>query len=40
MSGLIDEGQKGALCREREEEKPWRIVQHNEGTEHSKEDSR
>ena len=40
MSGLIYEGQKGALYREREENMPWRIVQHDEGREHSEEDSR
>ena len=33
MSGLIDEGQKGALRREREEEVPWRIIQHDEARE-------
>jgi hypothetical protein len=33
LSGLIDEGQKGALRREREEEMPRRIVQHDEARE-------
>jgi hypothetical protein len=33
LSGLIDEGQEGALRREREEEMPWRIVQHDEARE-------
>ena len=33
MSGLIDEGKKGALRREREEEVPWRIAQHDEARE-------
>jgi hypothetical protein len=33
LSGLIDEGQKGALRREREEEMPWRIAQHDEARE-------
>jgi hypothetical protein len=33
LNGLIDEGQKGALRREREEEMPWRIAQHDEARE-------
>jgi hypothetical protein len=36
LSGLIDEGQKEALYsyfREREEEMPWSIAQHDEARE-------
>ena len=33
MSGLIDEGQKGALRRDREGEMPWRIAQPYEARE-------
>jgi hypothetical protein len=40
LSGLIGEGQKGALCREREEKMPFKIGQPDKGTEHSEEDSR
>ena len=40
MSGLIDEGQKGALRRERQEEIPLRKAQSDDDREHSEEDSR
>jgi hypothetical protein len=40
LNGLIDEGQKGALYRELEEEIPLSITQPDENREHSKEDSR
>jgi hypothetical protein len=33
LSGLIDESEKGALRREREEEMPLRIAQHDEARE-------
>jgi hypothetical protein len=33
LSGLIDEGQKGALRRGREKQMPWRIAQHDEARE-------
>ena len=40
MSGLIDEGQKGALRREREEKMPLSIKQPDKDMALSKEDSR
>jgi hypothetical protein len=40
LSGLIGEGQKGALYRELEEEIPFSITLPDENREHSKEDSR
>jgi hypothetical protein len=40
LSGPIYEGQKGALRGEREKEMPQKILQPDEGTEHSEEDSR
>jgi hypothetical protein len=33
LSGLINEGQYGALRKEREEEMPWRFAEHNEARE-------
>jgi len=33
LRGLIDEGQEVALCRERQEEMPWRIDQHPDSRE-------
>ncbi len=40
MSGPIYEGQKGALCKEREEEMPQRIAHHDDSREDSKENPR
>jgi hypothetical protein len=40
LNGLIDEGQKVPLRREREEEIPLRMAQHDDDREHSQEDSR
>jgi hypothetical protein len=40
LSGLIDEGQKGALRSERGEKMPRRIPQPDDSREHGKEDSK
>ena len=40
MRGLIDEGKRGGLRREREEKIPLRIAQPDKGRALSKEDSR
>jgi hypothetical protein len=40
LNGLIDEGQKGGLRRERGEKVPWRIPRPDEDREHDEEDSK
>jgi len=40
LSGLIDENQKGALRKEREEKMPRRIAQPDDSREYGEEDSK